>query len=149
MQFNRLALIHAIDKAIEQDNAAIAAVHARNEASAVGHVQEWLSLHSENWTKATTAIRAKLRKGQPVTEDDIPRDRAGYGGKAYYRPKHAEALPVTRVTELRGLRAVLDAVSDKEVSSTGLRSLGVGANTLRKIVPLLGSATVRNEKASS
>lgn len=148
MQFNRSALIQAIDKAIAQDNAATEAVRERNDAAAVLHRTEWLSLHHDNWMKATASIRAKLRKGQPVAEDDIPRDRAGCGGKAYYRPKHGEQLPVTRTTELRGLRAVLDAIVDDEVSSSGLRSLGVGVNTLRLIVPLLGSATVRSEKAA-
>lgn len=94
--------------------------------------------------KATAVIRAKLRRGEPVVEEDIPRDRSGYTGKAYYRPKRVSEVPA-RAAELAGLRAVLDAVADEMIGTTALRSLGVGVNTLRMIVPLLGSATVRSE----
>ena len=144
MQFNRSALVAAIDKAITQEEAAISAVHAQNKVANNEHREEWLSLHAESWQKAATAIRAKLRRGEPITEDDIPRDRAGYTGKAYYRPRRGESLPA-RAAELAGLRAVLVAISDDMVSSASLRSLGVGVNTLRTIVPLLGAATVRSE----
>jgi hypothetical protein len=148
MQFNRSALIGAIDKAMEQEQAAIERVRATNAEGDALHLEEWLSLHADVWQKATATIRAKLRRGLPVTEDDIPRDRTSRGvGKAYFRPRRGEALPTTR-TELAGLRAVLDAVSDTEISSAALRSLGVGVNTLRLIVPLLGSASVRSEKAA-
>lgn len=144
MKFNRSELIAAIDKAMEQEETAIAAIRRRNKASDDAHAAEWLSLHGEIWATAATAIRAKLRRGEPITEDDIPRDRTGYAGKAYYRPKRGESQPA-RNAELAGLRAVLVAVSDEEIGSTSLRSLGVGANTLRLVVPLLGAASIRNE----
>ncbi len=145
MQFNRSALVEAIDRAIAQEQAVINATRAKNEEASKSHREEWMSLHHDNWQKAATAIRAKLRRGDPVTEDDIPRDRTGYhGGKAFYRAHRGEPLPTTR-TELSGLRAVLDAISDDAVSSNSLRSLGVSVNTLRLVVPLLGAATVRSE----
>jgi len=144
MQFNRSALIEAIDKAIQLEHAAIVDIHARNAAANDEHRREWLSLHEEKWMKATAVIRAKLRRGEPVVEEDIPRDRSGYTGKAYYRPKRVSEVPA-RAAELAGLRAVLDAVADEMIGTTALRSLGVGVNTLRMIVPLLGSATVRSE----
>lgn len=148
MQFNRSALIDAIDRAMEQERQAIETVRANNAKGDALYLEEWLSMHADAWQKATALIRAKLRKGQPVLEDDIPRDRSNRGiGKAYFRPRRGEALPTTR-TELAGLRAVLDAVSDQEISSAALRSLGVGVNTLRLIVPLLGAASVHAEKAA-
>lgn len=148
MQFNRSALIEAIDQALKQERAATANVQARNAQSNAENRDEWLSLYSESWMKAANAIRNKIRKGQPVVEDDIPRDRAGYHGKAFYRPRRPEELPATR-PELVGLRQVLTAVADDQISTTALRSLGVGVNTLRLLVPLLGAATVRSENLTN
>jgi len=147
MQFDRSALISAIDKAIAQEREALDVVNTQNKADNVRHQQEWIDLHREAWMKATASIRAKLRKGEPVDEHDIPRDRSGVSVKAFYRPRRTQALPTVHTTELAGLRAVLDAVVDDQISSAGLRSLGVGVNTLRMLVPLLGSATVRGERA--
>jgi hypothetical protein len=148
MQFNRSALVAAIDKAIQQDQAAIDAVAQRNNDLNEQYRVEWLAQHQDAWTKAAVTIRAKLRKGQPVVQADIPRDRSGYGGMAFYQAKRGEATPV-RAAELAGLRAVLAAVSDDTITSTALRSLGVGVNTLRLIVPLLGEATVRSENVKA
>lgn len=145
MQFNRSALVAAIDTAIEQEREAISGADQRNKALDTEQRKEWISLHGEGWLKASNAIRAKLRRGDPVTEDDIPRDRSGYTGKAYYRPRRGESLPAPSV-ELAGLRAVLVAVADETITSASLRSLGVGVSTLRLIVPLLGNATVRSER---
>lgn len=144
MQFDRSALVAAIDKAIKQEKDTINAVRERNRMAAEEQRKEWLSLNHDNWMKATATIRAKLRKGQPVVEDDIPRDRVGSYGKAFFRAKSGTQV-VTVTTELVGLRSVLSAISDDVVSTAALRSLGVGAQTLRKIVPLLGAATVRSE----
>lgn len=144
MQFNRSALVAAIDEAIKQERATIDAVRESNRLAAEAQREEWLSLNHDNWMKATAAIRAKLRKGQPVVEEDIPRDRASSYGKAFFRAKSGTQV-VAVTTELVGLRSVLSAVSDDEISTAALRSLGVGVQTLRKIVPLLGAATVRGE----
>jgi hypothetical protein len=143
MQFNRSALIAAIDKAISQEQRAVDAIAARNEKHNEDHRREWLSLHEEGWMRATAKIRAKLRKGEPVTEADIPLDRSGMRRMAFYQPKRGEPTPV-RAAELAGLRAVLLAVSDDTISSASLRILGVGASTLRLVVPLLGEASVRS-----
>lgn len=144
MQFKRSALIAAIDKAITQENEATSAVHRRNEAAKKAQADEWLSLHANNWAKTATAIRAKLRRGEPVVETDIPRD--GFTRQSFFRPARMEPLPPARTAELAGLRAVLEAVADDEISSSSLRSLGVGVNTLRLIVPLLGAAAVSADK---
>lgn len=146
MKFNKAALIAAIDKARELEEAARFEVARLNDAKRREEVAAWLEVNRERWTKATKAINAKLRKGLPVLETDVPRDRHGYSGMAFFRFGRPEPLPVV-ATELEGLRQTLAAIADESVTTGALRDLGVSITTMRKIVPLLGAATVMSERA--
>lgn len=140
MKFNKLALIKAIDKAVEADSLVIQRARAEAELKLADHRAEWLRINTEPWKEAVKKINAALRKGEVITENHVPRNRQG--GPAFYRPTYAGAVPSSSVRELIGLRNVLAAVTDETISTTALRDLGVRAETMRKLVPLLGASTI-------
>lgn len=149
MKINRLALIAAVDKAIEREDQAIRAAKTRAENERQLRLDQWVARNREPWLEACKKIAAKLRKGQPVLDADIPYDRSpSNNGNAVWRERHHVNVP-QRDTTLPGLRALLEAIADDTVTTSSLRDLGVSARTLQSIVPLLGANTATASRKAS
>lgn len=145
MKIDRKQLRQAVTDAL----AAHRAQHDRDvvqwEAALEQHRADWVKMHGEQWAEAARTIARKVRAGEVVTDSDLPRAR--HGIRATYdtphsldelrRPRQRYSVPY----ELAALGSALDAITDDEISHTGLRALGITSATLRDAIAYLGRGT--------
>lgn len=150
MKINRKAMIAAVDKAIENEAAAIESAKARGAQLRQEQADEWVEKNRQPWLDAIKKIQGRLRKGEPVRESDIPYERTRHSnGFAVWRERSGPVQVPQRDATLPGLRSLLEAIADDVVTTTSLRDLGVTPRTLQSIVPLLGAHTATaNRKAA-
>jgi len=142
MMFNRLALIKAAEDEIAAQMRA-EKQHANNEnAKRDAEATEWYEQYGQAWLDVLGTLRRKLRAGMPVYTSDLPLHKDWRSSIAVFGDKPrppATARPV-ELPELRNLIAVLSAVSDDVVSTSGLASIGITSRALRSTIQRLGRA---------
>ena len=136
MQFNRKALIEAADKARVRHRALweerVQAIIDAREADR----KQWIERHRNDWLLACGNIVNKLQDGEPVVENDLPRER---NYVAFYRPQPQRDTKYEEPHELKALIALLETVEDDTVSSSALKNLGFGQGTMSTVVGHLGA----------
>lgn len=143
MKINRKLLRQAVTDALAAHQAAHERRTAEWHAHQAGRQAAWVARHNPTWDQAALAIRRKVKKGEPITKADLPRE---HGNVAYYDPTgyspNAPRDPgVYRAPyELAALGKALDVITDDEIAPTALRALGITGATLREAVGALGKA---------
>lgn len=144
MKYVKSALAAATHKALESHREWH---NRRDNEDAVkfsDQVNDWNVKHHGAWLEACKAINRKLRKGLPITCEDVPRENGRHTSHAYFgygAPVPAKYVPPA---ELVSLAAILETVSDDYVTSAGLRELGISAPTLRNAVSYMTPGSVSN-----
>lgn len=141
MKFNREELRAAVARAIDQHRVNHDAKHERAHAEWVQARATWVEEYGPAWLEALPKLRAKLRRGQPLTEGDLPQ-RSRYGTTALFNEREPKPATYYEPSGLLRLAAVLDACADDVVTTTGLATLGIGRPVLANAVAQLRPATV-------
>ncbi len=130
MKFNRDALLAATDKALAEHRAEFDRKEAERASEGTKALAEWLTTHGPKWLDFAEHVTYLVAHGYPVTEDDMPKvkeryyaSRVAYGSESWLKP--AEPRDYSAPVELVNLRNVLRCASESEVSTTGLKALGV------------------------
>jgi hypothetical protein len=133
VKFNREELRAAVARAIDQHRVDHDAKHERAHAEWVQARAAWVEEYGPAWLEALPKLRAKLRRGQPLTARFSEREPKP---TTYYEP-----------SGLLRLAAVLDACADDVVTTTGLATLGIArpalANAVAHLRPATATATSR------
>ena len=146
MRFQKQALQKAVEQALTEDRRRWDQVQVEAALDLAKARDEWVETWAPAWADAAKVIQRRLRKGEPVMRSDLPTDT--HRGVAMYeeygsrRPKKpADYRPPA---ELLMLLSVLPTISDDEVSTSGLRELGITAAALRMCVCFLAKNTATN-----
>lgn len=146
LRINRTALRQAVEAAITAHKARHEAAAAKWAAVVDQHRVEWLDKHGDAWIAAARSIARKAKKGEVITEQDLPRVA---GSTAVYRAPYSGFRGDVRdpgvyraPRELVALAGVLDAIVDEEITHTGIRSLGITSATLRDAISHIGRVAV-------
>lgn len=124
MKFNRTDLIDRAEAEIQRRKDAAAEADAQAAKDAVTQRQEWLDTKGPGYVLFANRIKDKIRKGRPIVQDDIPQEiRTRYDRiDVFSDPRRTTTTP--EVAHLERFISVLSAVTDDEVTSTGLVQLG-------------------------
>lgn len=146
MKFNRTALRHAVQAALDAHESAHEQRAEEWKSFVVEDRDSWLAGYSDEWLDACKTIRSALGQGQPVTRGMLPKDDARSGSVATYSEPNWDGRqrrdPGNYVPhrELLSLRATLDAVTDDEITPSGLRNLGITSSTMQTVIRHLAIA---------
>lgn len=129
MKFRTAALVKIVNDEIASRISAAEADLAGAEAEYEREKQEWLaSEHPQALATAARSIVEKVRKGRLVTHDDLGAFGGGYRSANHafsaIKPEQKTKGRQPNVAKLEALRDFLAAVSDDEVTSSGLRDVG-------------------------
>lgn len=124
MKFKTKDIIARIDQTIA---ARIKDAERKTKEAEVGLLknrEEWLQ-NAEHWTTFANRVKDKIRKGRPILHSDIPKEiRGGFRNelKTFHqaKPQKYEA----NISELEAMKATLEAVTDEEITTTGLKEIG-------------------------
>lgn len=150
MKIDRLALRQAVTDAVAAHRARHDARHAEWAELVAAERQRWVDEHLPRWGEAAKVIARKVRKGEPITGEELPKPSRYSGIETFdanlYSLRRPDGEIVRRPSEpyqppheLISLGKALDVVTDEYVTHTGLRSLGITAATLRQALNALGA----------
>ena len=138
-KFDRRLLLGAVEQVL----AAAPKAHEERQAKRLQEWQDradaWVAQHREEWGTALTAIRAKLRRGEPVAIGDLPGTSAYSRSPSIFSDAKPQASEYVPDRDLTVLREVLVSLADDFVTASALRDLGVSAHALRAAVSKLGN----------
>lgn len=135
MMINRLELIEKIKQKIQEREQRAISNLERAHLKADEQLNSYVSDHQGDWNLFANRIRARLRKGQPVTMADVPQAlRANRYGDNYVRvfePVKVDPRDHTpRVEDFRSLLLVLESSPDELVSTSALERMGAPVKDL-------------------
>lgn len=137
MQYDVTKLRLAVRDALASDQAACEQSHQAQVDEYEKRLTAWLDGNATKWNAAATAIKAKVRKGQPISTEDLPQRGIRWIDTFDETPpprKFSYRVP----TDLAVVRAALDIVKDDTVTAAELQRLGVKGSTLRTVFELAG-----------
>lgn len=147
MKIDRTALLMAAHNAIKAEREAHENRVARYEEAKAAHKAAWIARSSQKWAEACVKIQDAIANGEPVTKDLLPTYRTSrydssqtvstyvdstsftHEGRDYRKP--GEYQPNR---DLTSIIAILEVVTDDELSTTGLRAVGVNPTTFRDLI---------------
>ena len=151
MKINRVKLLEAAKQAVvdEKDD------HDKRVANykiALGDYKiRWFNDNQEAWTQAVTVITNALNDCQPITKDMLPRNRSPYGYSGdvavYVKPHRVKSATGRELNnpgefqpsaDLRSLVTILEAISDEDVTTTGLKAVGINPTVMRNVLDHIG-----------
>lgn len=124
MKFRTADLIARIDTLLAEREKAVAAAKVKAERESRASEARWVEAHGEAFLEFAATVRTKVRKGQPITRDDVPEKAATRYSDSlafYFAPREQD---VVEPGSLLTLKAALEAVEDEFVTTTGLREIG-------------------------
>lgn len=129
MRINRLELIEKLRRMVAEREQSAAAQLAKAYDDVAQDESRYVAEHAADWAAFANKIRAKNRKEQPVTLDDVPeglRAKSGWQEVRVFRPStvnESSYLPQTEA--LTRLITVLESSPDEFVSTSALDRIGV------------------------
>ena len=147
MRINRAALRQAVTDAMTSHRSAHDQAVTDWEAGVARHRADWVARNSDAWAATARTIARKVKKGEPITRDDLPSDSRGFRSsvETYDVPHSLDGIrqpssPYREPYELAALGKALDIITDDEITHSALRSLGITSATLRDALAQLGRA---------
>lgn len=125
MKFNRMELIQRAEAEIQKRKDEAVEIDAKAAEQAISDRQEWLDTKGPAYVLFANRVKDKIRKGRPITQEDIPEEIRGRYERitVWSDPaKHGPTQP--RVYSLERLVSILQAITDDEVTSSGLAAVG-------------------------
>jgi Fe-S-cluster formation regulator IscX/YfhJ len=139
MMFNRLALIKAAEDEISARAAAQQLYVDQENEKRRAAADTWHTEYAQEWLNTLGNLRKKLRAGLPLYASDLPRQREWRSIAVFGDQPRPPVEPRTvDASDLRNLIAVLTALSDDQVSTSGLAAIGVTPKALRGTIQRLG-----------
>jgi hypothetical protein len=129
MRINRQELIEKLRSMVAEREQSAEARLAGAYDKAAQEESQYVVEHAADWAAFANKIRARNRKEQPVTMDDVPeglRGRGSWPSLQLFNPrvvKDSEYLP--RTEALTRLIAVLESSPDEFISTSALDRIGV------------------------
>jgi hypothetical protein len=129
VRINRLELIEKLRRMVAEREQSAAARLSEAYDDVARIESEYVAEHAADWAAFANKIRAKNRKEQPVTLDDVPeglRAKSGWQEVRVFRPSIVnESSYLPRTEALTRLIAVLESSPDEFVSTSALDRIGV------------------------
>lgn len=149
MKIDRKQLRQAVTDALAEHKARHDQAIQRWESAVELDRKAWIDDHLPAWGETAKVIARKVRKGEPIVREDLPRERHGSSPLLYRQDDYSLRLPsgeqvrrpdraYTAPYELSALGKALDVITDDEITHTALRSLGITGATLRDAIAQLG-----------
>lgn len=131
MKFNRVALLGATERALADDRASFDREEAKRASEGTRKLAEWLTESGPKWLDFAEHVVYLVGNGYPVTESDMPRNSTTrpyysgvcYGHESWLTPPDSREYHAP--SELVNLRNVLRYSEDDQVTTSGLKGLGV------------------------
>jgi hypothetical protein len=145
--FNRLALLEAAECAIKAFDQHADANLAAKQIEYQEKKSEWLGKYSERWLDAIPTLSKKIKRGEPITSNDLPKNRERYSGDTalfHERPPVRESVRIPK--ELENLKSILLTVQDDEVTTGGLQACGIPPSALREALSCMVPPTQKEKK---
>lgn len=140
MEFKTQRLRAAVTQAMKDDEHSHISREDDARVAYLKTVSKWNEQNSKDWSEALLGLKAKLRKGQPITVADLPnRSRYGSNYPELFDTTEPRPREHTPSPDLRVLANVLDLIEDETVTTSSLRTLGITAATLRRLAEILKS----------
>jgi len=125
MKFKTSDLIARIDDLIAERFKLADEKHVEDVAAHQSFRAQWLEDHGPAYVEFANRIKEKIRKGRPITQDDLPAGVIGrYREFETFKSANPPTKKVPQTGDLTVLKAALSAVSDEYVTTTGLREVG-------------------------
>lgn len=131
MKFNRIELLAATEAAIKAVEDRSVEDHERRLAEHEQARQDWLERYAADWLAVLPKLRDQIRKGRPITNEDLPKDPHGWVAALRGSGSAPKLVHYPVPGELSTLAAVLPTISDDEVTTSGLRDIGISPSALR------------------
>jgi hypothetical protein len=154
MQISTQKLRDLVDEALRQDALQWQQEELDFVARQQKHHDEWLEKFGQQWVAAATTITEKIGRGEPITTDDLPKDRDKYGYRdvvlfSSLRPESRHEKDYVKGTavykqprDLVQFRAFLETVEGDTISTSALKDHGF-ANLQNRVIAYIHEATVR------
>ena len=115
MRLNKTAVLNFIDTALEKHKAKFD--QEQLDIAAAVHVAalEWEAKYGAAWNNAITQMTLARKRGQPITEDMIPKTNIRYGNEAYF-DEDDEPETYTAPRDLTTMRALINASVDDVIT---------------------------------
>lgn len=149
MRFSRTAFIAAIYRALASERREYDAKWDAYREAISRSETDWLREYAERCTDALAAAIAKLENDEPITRSDLPCYPTGSlrdNILVYHGPVDSRGHRVNppgefrESTDLRAMLNVLELCTEEEVTTNGLKELGIGQATMSAVVRALRSA---------
>lgn len=138
MKFDTEILKMSVLKSLDNHNATYCQSVRDYEHAVKKSEIEWVADHGEEWLFACDSIYQKIATGSPITRSDIP---GGYNTRFYDGPNDDRGWRIRKPADkyvapahLVDALALLESVTDREVTTSGLKSLGFTQTELREII---------------
>lgn len=150
MRFSRVAFLTAVRQALETERRDYDARWDAYREAVTRSEADWLVENAQTCRDAFAAAVRKLENDEPVTREDLPRYATGslrdnvlvYLGPTDARGHRANPPGEFRESaDLRAMLNVLELCTDDEVTTNGLKELGIGQATMSLVVRALRSAS--------
>lgn len=136
MDFTVAVLKQAVARAIQDHrDEHMGAIDNRIQREADARAQ-WCERYLPEWQVAAKRISARVRKGEPVTAEDLPRGNDRWDSRArLYDPIAIPNKADYRApSDLINLMAILETIEGSVVTTNALRQLGVTPQALGRAV---------------
>lgn len=143
VKFDVKALRAAAEQTMEADRAAWETKRAEENAALADERAAWLEKWGPEWLAATKAVAAKIRKGQPVVAEDLPRGDRYTSVELWHEGRTRPRGEFRPSESLTTLLQVLAVVADDTVTAAALRNLGISPTTLARCVQRMSRVTAK------
>lgn len=152
MKINRQRLLDAVNAALVSDEAAHAQRIKDWEVGIVTDRTDWVAANNPLWADAVVVIKQAIRKNEPVTRDMLPGNQNRWGDRQtafFSEPDQVKdstgrmiRKPLDKYSpdrDLTSLKSALEFIADEEVTTTGLKAVGVNPTVMRSVLNRMGS----------
>lgn len=152
MKFDREALLEAVDKALVASGESHEAAELERALSFAQAQSEWIEQWRDTWRAAIRKMQSKMTRGFPITPSDLPTDRHGQTAVfVSWSGNHRQTdgivpNPYRAPQDLVALREILPTISDRYVTSAGLRELGITGTAVRRVLVHMAQASATTEE---
>jgi hypothetical protein len=129
MKFNTIALQKATQAAIRAHRAAWDKRQAELDETDAQRAANWVEKYGEEWMVFARRVLRDIKKGRPVMYGETPGYRNSQAGS--FHPERRDQPEYKAPNELATMAAILPTIADDEVTTAGLRELGITPATIR------------------
>lgn len=137
LTYNRAELMDRLNKAIALAKAKQWAENDKAVERFEAAKGRWNDRYAAEWTAALTKLRAKLKKGEPITSADLPQETAYVGGRPAVFRETAPGPDVRAPRDMAELLAAVRTIENDSITPTQLATV-ISGSKFRAAMASLG-----------